>query len=305
MLIRPAREQELQTSLGILLAQQGQSRMQLQSLVGKFLQYTREQGLCLDLHWVCEIENQLVASCLGILTGGRTALIMMPSVRLFGRWRAEIVELLKHVLRAGSDHNLRLLQALLDPSETENESTVREAGFVHLADLLYLERKVPQGNTQINYPANIEWIPYGPKTHGQFAQTIENTYEGSFDCVGLNGLRDVEDIIETHKASGVFTPETWWLACIDSEPAGVILLSQVPHQSALEVVYMGVLPRARGQRIGDALLTKADQAARAGNFRTITLAVDETNTPAGRLYDRHRFQTTGKRRAFIGLIDAP
>ena len=49
--------------------------------------------------------------------------------------------------------------------------------------------------------------------HALFAETILQTYRDSLDCPGLNGVRQIEDIIAGHKASGEFDPALWFLLC--------------------------------------------------------------------------------------------
>jgi mycothiol synthase len=301
--IRSARPEEIRPSLRTLLAREHQAAQQLDTLVDNFLNYVRTQGLNLDLHMVSRVDGRIVASCLAILSGGRAAMILIPSIRLFGRWKDQIVALLRSVIDAAPAHNLRLLQALTDPAEPCDERAFEEAGFRQLANLLYLERKVKP--VAIARPSrDLQWITYSPQTHSLFASTVSRTYEGSLDCAELNGKRDIEDIIESHKATGIHIPQAWWIAIRDGEPLGVMLLAKVPQGATMEVVYMGVVPSARGTGIADALMYKALEAAGKSQCDAITLAVDENNAPARKYYARHRFRETGKRRAFIALINS-
>jgi ribosomal protein S18 acetylase RimI-like enzyme len=97
----------------------------------------------------------------------------------------------------------------------------------------------------------------------------------------------MEDVVTGHKGTGHFNPALWFLALRDEQPLGVLLLSPTADGDAMELVYLGLVPHARGQRLGDFFMRHALAAtARAGCAR-LTLAVDAANAPALRLYYRH------------------
>ena len=82
---------------------------------------------------------------------------------------------------------------------------------------------------------------------------------------------------------------------------GVLLLNGIAERRALEVVYMGVAPSARGAGVGDALLERAVKVASTVGASTLALAVDERNAPARRLYQRWGFREVGLRDAWIAI----
>ena len=110
----------------------------------------------------------------------------------------------------------------------------------------------------------------------------------------------MRDVLLGHRHTGLADPEgLWHLALRGGEPVGLILLAGVHHRSCLEVVYMGVSADARGQQVGDALLSLAFDIGRRRGVRTLTLAVDSTNAYARRLYERNGFVEMARRRAWI------
>ena len=152
---------------------------------------------------------------------------------------------------------------------------------------------------------------YSPATHGLFATTIMETYRDSLDCPGLNGLRDIEDVITGHKSSGEFDPNLWFLLCEHGHngnadggdpgptPVGVLLLSRVSRMETVELVYLGLVPAARGRGLGELLLKHALALVPAAGRSRLTLAVDAINAPAMRLYYRHGLQRVGARTAMM------
>jgi mycothiol synthase len=81
----------------------------------------------------------------------------------------------------------------------------------------------------------------------------------------------------------------------------VLLLSEVKNDRTWELVYLGVVPEARGRGWGRALARQALGAARAGGARELTVCVDARNEPAGRLYDEMGFVEYDRREVFLAL----
>ena len=95
-------------------------------------------------------------------------------------------------------------------------------------------------------------------------------------------------MIAGHKAAGEFDPRLWHLLCAEGhdEPLGVLLLARSARSDALELVYLGVTPAARGQGLGELMMRQALAVAAASGCGLLSLAVDARNAPALKLYYR-------------------
>ena len=62
--------------------------------------------------------------------------------------------------------------------------------------------------------------------------------------------------------------------------ARVLLLSRIPHSDAMELVYLGLSPEARGKGWGDLMMREAMHRVAADGRKKLTLAVDSINAPA-------------------------
>jgi ribosomal protein S18 acetylase RimI-like enzyme len=214
--------------------------------------------------------------------------------------RADVTSaLLRRVVEAGESRGMRLFQALIDPESARDASLFESSGFERLADLIYLQRPTTLPVQVDADPVCLDYVTYGPQTHALFARVIEETYRGSLDCPKLTGVRPIEDIIAGHKATGEFDPTRWFLASCEGEPVGCILLARVKDRSALELVYMGVCPRARGRGIGKVMLEHAVQVALQNGLMYICLAVDSENAPALAVYEALGFSETARRAAWV------
>jgi mycothiol synthase len=125
------------------------------------------------------------------------------------------------------------------------------------------------------------------------------SYRESLDCPGLNGKRSIEDVIEGHKATGQHDPKLWFLLTESHWPRAVVLLSPTVSGETLELVYLGLVPEARGRGIGDLAMRQALAVGWAGRYEQLSLAVDARNAPAMKLYFRHGFQRVSSRLAMM------
>jgi len=148
-------------------------------------------------------------------------------------------------------------------------------------------------------PPACKWLTYSHSRHELFASTILATYQDSFDCPGLNGLRTIEDILAGHRATGDFDPQHWFLLCENDNPLGAVLLSKVLRSDVTELVYLGLIPKRRGHALADILMRRAAAVAMASKHGRLSLAVDAGNVPALKLYWRHGMQVIGRKQALL------
>ncbi len=215
--------------------------------------------------WWARQGKNAVASVVVIHTPGKAA-IMLHSTTAAG---IIPVDALADVAAAAAQEALAegatLVQVLLDPQAEDDITAFKQVNFSLLAELIYMHLHL-RGRVIPPPPRDLEFVSYSSATHGDFAAAIAASYVSSLDCPGLEGLRNIEDVITGHKASGVFRPELWTLAKWQGQPAGVILLNENVQAAALEVVYMGVASPFRGKGVGLALLNRAGRWRSAKNL---------------------------------------
>jgi len=103
----------------------------------------------------------------------------------------------------------------------------------------------------------------------------------------------VDDVIQTHKATGTFRPSAWHLAIADRNPVGIVLVNSLGGRG--ELVYLGVAPEARGKGLGRTLLARAIADTARMGLPVLGLAVDVENEPAMRLYAGAGFKEIRRR----------
>ncbi len=236
------------------------------------------------------------AFLLTLLVPGGTAVLMLSDP---GTAPGAHERLLHWWLAAQPAGRFHYLQSLLDPAWEARARLVESAGFRRLTRLVYLERSASYPWVETADPPKVAWVTQAEVGDGPFAATLPETYIESGDCPELTGLRPIESVLASHKAAGPFEGSLWHLLKVEGELAGCLLLSRLPQGTGLEVVYMGLVPRFRGQGWGRALLTRAVLACQVRNLPQLTLVVDARNTAAQRLYRGFGFQPTAERDAYL------
>lgn len=252
-----------------------------------FLRYALHRGIDTSATFLAERNGEILTAILPVPSAGRTMLLLASSYLPTPDQSAAFGTLLEYVLHAYTSAGIHLTQVLLDPSEAEAIDLYCKHAFRPLAELLYLQAPTRRANRAPVLPPDHAFITYSPSEHGRFARTIAATYNGSLDCPGLAGKRDIEDIIAGHRATGDFDPNLWFLLVEQDQPVGVVLLASAPPTDSMELVYLGLTAAARHRGLADVLMRQALFASHAQSLPKLTLAVDSNNTPALKLYYRH------------------
>lgn len=212
--------------------------------------------------------------------------------------------LLTQLLDQLSESSVRLVQTLLTSDAASDERLFAQAGFARLADLIYLLGT----STQAAAPPEsreLEFEAYRSSSHERFKQLVERTYEGSLDCPALDGVRDVEDVLAGYRVTGRFDPRKWLIVRAAGQDVGCLILADDPRLDQWELIYMGLVPEARGRRWGRLLVAQAQRIAGQAGRRHLMLSVDAANEPAVRTYTHTGFVQCDVRRVLFRLLDEP
>ncbi len=320
LVCRPVRQDEVHDALRLILGSHG--RLAENGQVLDFLQFAVQRRVALADLWIATRAGAVAWALLPIISPGRTMLLLQQSHyphRAADNDDDDDGDEPRRLVAAACAYyaarGVRLAQCLLDPTDAPAGAMLAAIDFRPMAELIYLQTPVRRPHAAPPLPGGMSWVGYAPETHDLFGQTIARTYRDSLDCPALNGLRDMEDILAGHKSSGEFEPGLWFLLCEDApgggvgasdvpvgvsgRPIGALLLSRLARGEAMELVYLGLVPEARGRKFGDLMVRQAFAAASASNVPRLTLAVDAANTPALRLYHRHGLQRVGQKVAVM------
>jgi mycothiol synthase len=294
--IRPAHDSELQSAVRLILATSGGHPDEMQ--VREFLRLAGAHRDDAGGIWVAEQGGRLLSAVMPVVSPGKTMLLFVPA-HLHGEQQTHLTRKLIDALCArAAQQGVHLAQALLEVHDESLQGVLAACGFRKLAELLYLQTVVAKV-AEPPLPPGCKWLTYAASRHELFASTILATYQDSFDCPGLNGLRTIDDILAGHRATGDFDPQHWFILCENEQPVGAVLLSKVLRSDVTELVYLGLIPQRRGHRLADILMRRAAAVAMASKHGRLSLAVDAGNLPALKLYWRHGMQVIGRKQALL------
>lgn len=265
-----------------------------------FLTFALARKIDVNHTWVATLNGRMEWALLPVASPGKTTLLFSPS-RLPRRQDRHVVgRLNEHVAAHQRAAGVDLLQLLLDPADRELAHLYAACAYDRLAELAYLQVDVRGTEPLPRVPPGWTMAHYGTDTHAAFADAISRSYEHSRDCPSLNGKREIDDVIAGHQASGDFDPRLWYLLRDDrGRPLATLLLSRTAGNGQVELVYIGLVPEARGRGVGDLLIRWSLAVVALEGRKHLSLAVDSQNAPALRLYYRHGFAKIGSRVALI------
>jgi GNAT superfamily N-acetyltransferase len=295
--VRPAAEGEFEAALQLILSPPGASADA--AAAQEFLSFARERGISFDGLHVAERGGRVLWAALPVVSPGRTMLILCPPGGVGKAPEGVGREVIGAVCDAFAASGIHLAQSLIDVQDGALERVFAEAGFTRMAELYYLHANPPADDSLPALPAGMEWVTYDESREGVFGRAVLASYRESLDCPALNGRRDVGDVLAGHRATGTFDPSIWFLLREGEESLGVLLLSESLRGDAMELVYVGLAPAARGRKLGELLMRQALAVTARRRQPRLCLAVDAENVPALKLYYRHGMRRVGSKLALM------
>ena len=263
------------------------------------LQGVRDENMFEGL-LIAERGGQIVGAVWAQLQSGATAFLRAPqlvpgeSLQTGERLLAAVLELLQC-------RKVRIVQALVELDTSEEARWLRLAGLTHLADLLYL---VSLDRTFPSDPPGgmLEFEPYQETEREGLGNLIQRTYLETLDCPQLGGVRDIGDVLDGYRATGSFDPARWLFVRHNGQDVGCLLLAAHPDVPQWELVYLGLVPEARGRGWGIEITRHAQWLARLADQPRLVLAVDALNAPAIAMYAAAGFVAWDRRSVYLRAL---
>jgi len=271
--------------------------------VGQRLE-TVEPGRWEETNWMLRGAyrgRELVGVEMAYLQAGRTAVLWPP--RLKPQEGIEVgLSLVEGVCQELACRQVQLVYCFLETDTGVESRLMQLAGFIRLAQLLYLvwmKEDFP-GQRPLS---SLSFEPYTAENHSRLVRTVEATYVKSLDCPMLNQKRVMEDVLAGYQATGVHRPELWQIVRADQEDVGCLLLTDHPELESLELVYMGLIPSARGRGWGMDLARQAQWLTHLAGRNQLLLGVDADNWPAIRTYAAVGFRQWASRMVYGKFLE--
>jgi len=309
--VRPILPHEIDGALRLFVSgSAAEATGELATDLERFKQTARLEGYDLTRQIVGLRGNRLRHAALFVARPGRTAFVFTsaPHQRHDPSDAAEMQladEVLSRTCRWAFQDGCKLLQVIAQRADKPRLELCRRNGFKHLTDLIYMMRLHDTPMNDYAEPPQLAWLDYNTQNHDLFKKVILQTYRQSLDCPELEKMRDIEDVIASHKSSGRFEPRWWKILLRRGEPAGVLLLIPFKTDRALELTYMGLRPEARGLGLAKVLIRQALSCVDRYNAKYLMLGVDCRNKPARCLYEAFAFVPVLRRTILIMPAPVP
>jgi ribosomal protein S18 acetylase RimI-like enzyme len=174
-------------------------------------------------------------------------------------------------------------------------------GLLHITSLWYLRHFLDLPADLLQAEARLTFHSYGDGKQTLFHESLLRSYEGTLDCPEVNNVRDLDEILEGHRAQGVYDPARWLLALEEEQPVGVLILTELTDVRAWEVAYLGIVPEARRRGLGRSMMARAVVEARSAEVTQLMVSVDARNHPARKLYRRLGFESYDRREVYLAI----
>ena len=257
-------------------------------------------------------EDQVLGSILSLPQPGKLAFLWQPAVRS-DQSPASAREIRTALMEAALERldrsDIAIVQCLLDAPDDPFELELIEHDFVHRTDLQILrcvldpeDAQGPAVDGAAHMPSDsgdpaggsttgrLEWERYSSRRHELFAEVVEASWIDTRDCPYLVGSRSGEDLLAICHVTLEECRRNWWLLRRDGEAAGVLMAQDEFEQCQLDLVYMGVVPAARGHGLGRSLVQQTLRLARERKYRSVQVAVDTANSFAQVIYEQAGFR---------------
>ncbi|MGD9721648.1 MAG: GNAT family N-acetyltransferase [Pirellulales bacterium] len=253
--------------------------------------------------WTAQQGERLVAAAIVEIQPGRSATILPPHAAS-GEPPETATRLLAGVLNDLRQKDVRLAQVLLPHASQQVDQDILEScGFCAATELLYLVRVIQPDAPPAPPDERLEFLRYTDAIRERFAQVVAQTYAGTLDIPAWHGALSIDDVLQTYQAAGGFDPKLWLLVRHGGADVGCLILADHPGENACELVYLGLIPQARGLGFGRALVQHAEDVTRQHGRARLTAAVDAANWTAVAIYQAREFFEWDRRRVFLRVLD--
>jgi len=300
--IRAVKHNEVDRALTVLLSDTKLDNSKQMDKIVAFKDLSQREDYDLSRQIVACQDGKIIYSCLFVAKEGGTGFVLSSDCSPL---REYAVQALRKLSLWAFAQGCTLLQVLLDSNDSVRRDICLHAGFRCLTDLIYLKRSLSIKNPIVSVESMVEWTGYSEQHYELFKKIIMKTYIQSLDCPEMEDLRDMEDVMKSHRAAGKFDPRWWRLLLWNDQPAGVLLMTPLSCGTIMELTYMGVCPDTRGRGFGKNILIEALQCGREYGASSIVLAVDRRNHFARDLYRTFQFEELFCRVVLINSVRWP
>ncbi|MBA2116046.1 GNAT family N-acetyltransferase [Bremerella alba] len=279
------------------LATGGRSRHAHRGRVTALLAAEKQGKISFDGLMTATRGNRVVASIWCLIQPGKIGSVWGPGI-LSEESDSTADLLVRKAIQFGKQHGCHLLQSLVGQENPTAGKLLVRSGFQSITLLSHLEAltedvhaEPPRGDLQFQRCDDFQ--------SEAFRSLIAQTYDNSLDCPELDGLRDVEDVLDGYYATSGLSTDHWYTLEHGSETIGVVITAHHVEPQQLELIYFGLTPRFRRMGLGSEMIRFVLELAQSMGCRSTITGADQRNTPAMALYREFGFQQAEAKELYL------
>jgi hypothetical protein len=255
--------------------------------------------------------EHLCGAAWGQFQPGNTAVFWPPRFDAVDDASAVGGKLTAEVVAALDAAGVAMTQALLPAQDAPESSLLAAAGFRYLTDLVYLTCERDRFPSEAPKTRLLEFVAYDESQRGRLANLLDRTYEGTLDCAALGSERQIDEVIAGYQETGEYRPSNWFFVRSSTvagrvyADVGVLLLANHRDAPHMELIYMGLIPYARGRGWGRQIVQHAQWTAKIAGAQRLVTAVDAMNVPGLGVYRSTHFEIWDRRSVFVRFLTKP
>jgi mycothiol synthase len=238
-------------------------------------------------------DGALVGAVLAITQPGGAGLVWPPRL-VEGEAAGTADRLMEAVEGVWATASVVLACSALETVGAADDALLRTHGYALLSTVLYLIS--PRGGFPPTPPVDrLEFEPHSEANHGRLVSLVRATYEATQDCAGLRDPRDIGQVLAGYRQTGRYDPRHWLVVRHQGRDVGCLIVADHLEHGSCELVYMGLIPSARGHGWGKEIARYAQWLTSLAGRDRLVLAVDAANDPAVAVYTSVGFRAWERR----------
>ncbi len=191
--------------------------------------------------------------------------------------------------------------AYLPSDDSKSFKLLNHAGYQLVGEMLVMACTIGRDSTP---PTDqlLSLEPYHVSRRQDLLELLNRTSVDTLDFPALSGLRHQGDILARYADTGDSGTDHWCFVRSDDCDVGCLLLADHKQRDRCEMVYMGLVPEARGNGLGRQIVAHAMKMARKMGRVQMVLGVDAHNDPAVSVYASARFNEQHRRSVLSKLL---
>jgi RimJ/RimL family protein N-acetyltransferase len=247
--------------------------------------------------WIAHGADQIDAVMLILPQAGKMATCWAPRFAL-GLPKEKALRVAQQLWNQAKqklqENGTHIFQALTADSHDWEAEILRNLGFAYITQLLIMRWSARIGMPPMSGNQQTSLVPVKDDNEDLFRQTVALSQADSLDAPELDQYQTTENssigYADVHH-------QRWLISDENHQAIGGLVLSQ--EGTLGQLIYCGLVPQFRRQRMGTFAVQWALQFFRAQYVRRVSVRLDARNLPARQLYERCGFKVHETEELFL------